>query len=163
MKFFLSTGGAIVLLFALQANFPVLRDWRLLYGYFTIVVVLCEKVRPACTSQVPVHPWRLELHIVLHAMPKLVAVPHRPKDNFEPRDIRPQVETTVSKGAIRVSTTALGGALAVAVMAHSTAATNPYLLTAVICVFDFGVCLFMLSKFKYAGDSLIPLFLGNGI
>lgn len=62
-----------------------------------------------------------------------------------------QVETTVSKGFIRVSTTALGGAIAVGVMAHPTAATNPYLLTAVLAVFDFGVCLFMLSKYKYAG------------
>jgi len=62
-----------------------------------------------------------------------------------------QVETTVSKGFIRVSTTALGGAIAVGVMAHPTAATNPYLLTAVLAVFDFCVCLFMLSKYKYAG------------
>jgi hypothetical protein len=30
---------------ALQGALPVMRDWRLLFGYFTVAVVLCEKVQ----------------------------------------------------------------------------------------------------------------------
>lgn len=73
-----------------------------------------------------------------------------------------QVETTVSKGLIRISTTALGGAAAVAVLAHPAVATNPYLLTALLLAFDFCVCLFMLSTFKYAGELLFRLAPSDG-
>lgn len=32
VKYFVGTAGAMVLVLALQANLPALRDWRLLYG-----------------------------------------------------------------------------------------------------------------------------------
>lgn len=54
-----------------------------------------------------------------------------------------------------MSTTALGGAAAVAVLAHPAVATNPYALTPLLVAFDFVVCLFMLSTFKYAGALLM--------
>ena len=45
VKFFIGTAGAMVLVLALSAGIPSLRQWRLLYAYFTIVVVLSEKAR----------------------------------------------------------------------------------------------------------------------
>lgn len=45
LKYFIGCSGAIVLILALQVALPVLRGWRLLFGYFTVAVVLCEKVR----------------------------------------------------------------------------------------------------------------------
>jgi hypothetical protein len=48
---------------ALQGALPVLRGWRLLFGYFTVAVVLSEKVR--CTR------------------PTIAAMASRPPQNFE--------------------------------------------------------------------------------
>ncbi len=62
-----------------------------------------------------------------------------------------QVETTMSKGIMRVTTTALGGGAAAAVMLRPVIATNPYILMVIILAFDFVVALFMLTQFKYAG------------
>lgn len=62
------------------------------------------------------------------------------------------METTASKGMLRITTTALGGAFAVLVMLRSPVATNPYALTAIILASNFLIALFMLSHFKYAGE-----------
>ncbi len=62
-----------------------------------------------------------------------------------------QVETTISKGLLRVLTTALGGAIAVGVMASPKVATNPYALSVIVLAFDFGIALFMRTQFQYAG------------
>ncbi len=45
IKFYAATAGFMVLILWISADLPVLRQWRLLYAYFTIVVVLSEKVR----------------------------------------------------------------------------------------------------------------------
>lgn len=57
----------------------------------------------------------------------------------------------MSKGIMRVTTTALGGAAAVAVMLRPVIATNPYILSVIILFFDFVVVLFQQTQFKYAG------------
>lgn len=44
IKFFSGTGAALVLIIVLQDTIPALRDWKLLYSYFTFVVILNEKV-----------------------------------------------------------------------------------------------------------------------
>ncbi len=44
LKYFAGTAVTMVLVLALSDALPALRDWRLLYAYFTIVVVLSEKV-----------------------------------------------------------------------------------------------------------------------
>lgn len=46
IKYFIGTGGAMTLVLALSSAVPAIRQWRLLYGYITIVVVLNEKVHP---------------------------------------------------------------------------------------------------------------------
>lgn len=68
-----------------------------------------------------------------------------------------QVETTMTKGVFRVVTTAVGGALAVAVMARPAVAASPYVLSAIVLAFDFVVCLWMASQFKYAGEGFCKL------
>ena len=45
IKFFAATAGFMVLILWLSSDLPGLRNWRLLYAYFTIVVVLSEKAR----------------------------------------------------------------------------------------------------------------------
>ena len=44
IKFYAATTGFMVLILWISADLPALRQWRLLYAYFTIVVVLSEKV-----------------------------------------------------------------------------------------------------------------------
>jgi hypothetical protein len=66
----------------------------------------------------------------------------------------------MSKGVLRVATTALGGGAAVAVMARPVVATNPYILMAIVLVFDFGVALAMHTQFKYAG-TLCPIWVSD--
>lgn len=50
-----------------------------------------------------------------------------------------QVETTFSKGMMRLVTTAIGGGLAALIMMSPVLATNPYYLTILMMVFNF-VC-----------------------
>ncbi len=54
IKFFLATAGFMVLILCLSSDLPGLRNWRLLYAYFTIVVVYSEKVggseSPTCMT-----------------------------------------------------------------------------------------------------------------
>lgn len=44
IKYFIGTSAALVLVLALSADDPGIRQWRLLYFYITIVVVFNEKV-----------------------------------------------------------------------------------------------------------------------
>ena len=45
VKYFLLTSAAMVLVLVVSQEVPGVRQWRFLYGYITIVVVLNEKVR----------------------------------------------------------------------------------------------------------------------
>jgi len=57
-----------------------------------------------------------------------------------------QVETTFSKGMMRITTTAVGGGLAAIVMNWSVLARNPYYLSLFILPFDFVVGLGMFTQ-----------------
>jgi len=56
------------------------------------------------------------------------------------------VETTFSKGMMRITTTAVGGGLAAIVMNWSVLASNPYYLSLFILPFDFVVGLGMFTQ-----------------
>ena len=43
VKYFRLTSAAMVLVLVLSEDIPVVRQWRMLYGYITVVVVLVEK------------------------------------------------------------------------------------------------------------------------
>jgi len=49
VKYFVGTAGAMVLVLALQANLPALRDWRLLYG------APCTRTAPSSGSRYSLH------------------------------------------------------------------------------------------------------------
>lgn len=52
IKMYLATAAVMAFVLAMQADFPALRRWRFISGYFTIVVVLSEKVTACLTVQI---------------------------------------------------------------------------------------------------------------
>lgn len=61
-----------------------------------------------------------------------------------------QVDTTLSKGVLRILTTIAGGVLGYLVMLDRDVATNPYGLMAICCALTFLCGLLALSGLKYA-------------
>ena len=53
LKFFFGAAAALAAILALSAEVPVLQEWRLLYAYFTFIVVLNEKVPHHPTTPPP--------------------------------------------------------------------------------------------------------------
>ncbi|BDA49627.1 hypothetical protein COCOBI_14-2470 [Coccomyxa sp. Obi] len=61
-----------------------------------------------------------------------------------------KIDTTVSKGVLRVAGTAIGGTLGFLVMLRSGLATNPYALVAIVCTVTALVAPVTLTVYKYA-------------
>ena len=66
------------------------------------------------------------------------------------------METTFSRGVMRLATTALGGGLAALIMMRAVLATNPYYLTLLMLPFNFLVGLLVFTEVRYVAQSHVP-------
>ncbi|KAK9815248.1 hypothetical protein WJX72_000626 [[Myrmecia] bisecta] len=61
-----------------------------------------------------------------------------------------KIDTTVTRGLLRLAATVLGGVFGFLVMLRPSVATNPYALTAIVCTFTCMCGFLTMTQFKYA-------------